>query len=1367
MNVYDDVLDATVVSHSVAGHFTTDEYTELITARTNIISVYKVENDGRHLLLTNEFNFRGKIKDIALIASNENNGENANENDDKESSLHPNLDYMLISSGIAKLSIVRFDMESNNLETISLHYYEDKLKATSLVELSHDSRLRIDPNGKCSLLFNNDSVAILPFVEDERLEEDEDVYMGDIGEEEHDQKRRKTQSQHSTNLTEPSIVLPLKDLNNEIQNVADIQFLKNYTKPTIAILYQPRLTWAGSLKLSKTPTCVMILTLDLFSANGNTKVEPIMIAKLQNLPWSWNRIVPTEKGTVIIGVNEIAYIDNTGVLQSVISLNSYSDKSIIKSKIVDNSKLELILNRDSMVTYWSSTKLNNIDGNNNDNNDLLVLMTEHSDLYYIQLEFEGKLLTTFDIIELPIANNIFINNLGPTCISSVNNNSSSVAALDIFIGFQSGNASLVRLNNMKSTIASRSSHTHTIDDDDNIFSEGDDNDDDDEDLYADDIHYNKSKDKSKEEIVETVEPFDIELLSSLTNIGPLTSVTIGADSSIEPRVKGLPNPSNGEMSIVATSGNGVGSHLVSIQPSVHPEIELALKFISITQIWTLKFKNKDKFLITTDSFKSKSDIYEIENNFAQFKEGRLRRDATTVYISMFGNDSRIVQVTTNHLYLYDLDFRRLTTIKFDYEVVHVSIMDNYILITVSRGDIKVYELETRQKKKLFKVNLPEILKEMVITSGLILKSDMCNEFLNLKDKQEEQLLFTFVTADNQIIFFTKDHNDRIFQLTGVDDLQDNLYVSTYQLPEEVIPDPSIKQAMLNTLGNKNKEIFLTILTFGGEVYQYKKSSKRASRFYKNACGNKLPIVGAPNNAYAKGVTGIERIMHYIPNYKGYSCIFITGNAPYIILKEDDSVPRLFKFANIPLVSLTPWGKRSVMCVDHMKNARVYTLDDTSIYYGNKLPLKSITINNVLQNFMTFNNITYHEKSQMFVASYTKEIEYVPKSENDELIVGCMDSAPHAKGFQSGVLLINPKTWGVIDQITLEANSLVNDLRSMIIQVDSKTKRNREYIVFGVGQVGTEDLPASGSFHMYDIISIGSEPGKPDATSKFEKFFSEEVRGAVTTVCELSGRFSISQSQKILVRDAQEDNNSVVPVAFFDTPVYVTDSKSFGNFFIVGDSMQGFQFIGFDAEPYRMLSLGRSMSKLETVAVDFLVNNGNLYFVVTDRNNILHVLKYAPDEPNSLSGQRLVHCSSFNLYSTNTCLQLLPKNEEFNEPNHDAMSYQVIGAQVDGSMFKVIPLDEDTYRRLYVIQQQLGEKEIQLGGLNPNMERLANDFYDISNIMRPVLDYNVIKKFASLPIQKRNNLGKKTGRRSDVNIWRDLIDIEFSLRTLSK
>ena len=1367
MNVYDDVLDATVVSHSATGHLTTLDYEELITVRTNILSVYRIDDGGRALVMTSEFKFAGKINDIALISPR-------GPQEAAETEPSP-LDCLIISTGVAKLSLLRFDEASNTLKTLSLHYYEDKMRSASLVEMAKTSQMRIDPGNKCLILLNNEVLAILPFCgaddEDEDDEDEDESYIPLENTDGPPVKRQKTDLPNQDNvahnsgaMTNQSLVVPLKELNSEIQNVSDFQFLRNFTKPTVAVMYQPKLTWAGSLKLEKTPTCIVIMTLGISSNEGKTTVEAVVISKLEKLPWTWNSIIPTEKGAVILGVNEIAYMDNTGVLQSVISINSFSEKDTIQSRVIDNSKMELLFHRGSVVNYWCSTKR---DGSspNSDSNDLLILMTEKSDLYYVQMEFEGKLLTKFDLVELPIANNIFIDNLGPLCISRVNS-STALTQLDLFIGFQSGNSLIVRLNNMKSTIASRTSHTMKVEQGENIFSDGEMDEDDEDDLYADDSLYKDNKESTTEEVVETVEPFDIEPLTSLLNIGPLTSMVVGKDTAIEPRVKGLPNPSNGEFSIVATSGNGVGSRLVAVQPSVHPDIQQALKFISITQIWNLKFKNRDKYLVTTDSAKSKSDIYEIENNFTLHKGGRLRRDATTVYISMFGDGKRIVQVTTNHLYLYDLDFRRLTTIKFDYEVVHVSVLDHYILVTVSKGDITVFELEQTQKKKLSKVVLPEILKEMVITSGLILKSDLCNEFLTLEDDQEEQLLFTFVTADNQIIFFTKDHNDRIFQLNGVDDLKENLFVSTYQLPEEVVPDPSIKQIMLNKLGHQNRETYLTILTFGGEVYQYKKSHKRSSRYYRNMCGSKLSITGAPNNAYPKGVVGIERIMHHIENYNGYSCILISGMVPYIIIKEDDSVARVFKFANIPLVSLTPWGKMSVMCVDHIKNARVYTLDNTKIYYGNKLPIKWIPINNVMQNFMTFNNIFYHERSEMYVVSYTKEIDYIPKSENDEIIIGYNENVPHAKGFQSGVLLINPLTWNVIDQVDLEVNSLVNDLRTMNIQLDTHTKRSREYVVFGVAQVGTEDLPASGSFYVYDIVPMAPDPGSPDMTSKFEKFFSEEVRGAVTTVCELSGRFAISQNHKIMVRDAQEDG-SVVPVAFLDTPVYVTDSKSFGNFFIVGDSMQGFEFIGFDAEPYRMIQLGKSISHFETVSVDFLVNNGDLYFVVTDRNNILHVLKYAPDEPNSLSGQRLVHCSSFNLFSANTCIRLLPKSEQFNDNKFPQASYQVIGTQTDGSIFKVVPLSEDSYRRMYVIQQQFVDKDVHLAGLNPNMERLTNKFYDISHIMRPVLDYNVISRFASLSIEKRTSLGKKTGRRSDVTIWRDLIDIEFSLRTLSR
>ncbi|CAL9734593.1 protein Cft1p [Monosporozyma servazzii] len=1380
MNVYDDILEPSVVSHSLTGHFTSTDHKELLLLKTNILSVFKC--NGASLTLEHEFKFEGKITDMIILSQH------------KDLGALKTLDHLLICSGIGKFSIIKFNPTKNKLETTSLHYYEDKFKDMSLMALAKKSQLRIDSNNKCILLFNNDNMAILPVLINQDEEEEEEEGYDDEDESDDGPKNKKAKLSDDR-LTGTSAIFEAKTLDSDIQNVIDIQFLNTFTKPTICIVYQPKLTWAGNKQLNPLPTKLTIINLDFKITETKTSINPTIISKLDGLDWGYHSLVPTFNGSLLIGDNQIAYIDNTGAIQNIILLNSFADKNWKRTKVVDNSSLEIMFNKSTFKHFWSPPilqsnrgKTPDIYGTNTDdmnlnsnNNEVLLLMDEDINLYYVQLEFEGRLLTKFNILNLPIVNDIFINNHEPTCISRVDSRNDNTT-MDLFIGFKTGNSLVVKLNNIASAVTTRDEHV-VENEDTKINSYLDDEDDEDEDmdnLYSDDVDDEESKGKKtngddsnieNHKTVQVVKPFDIEVIADFKNTGPITSMCVGKVSSIEKNIKGLINPNQNEYSLVTTSGNGTGSHLTAVQFSVQPSIELALKFISVTQIWNLKFKNKDKFLITTDSTKAKSDIYEADNNFALHKGGRLRRDAATVYISMFGEGKRIVQVTTNHLYLFDTTFRRLTTIKFDYEVVHVSVMDPYILVTVSRGDINVFEFDTKSKKKLFRVSLPDVLKEMVITSGLIAKSNMCNEFFaNMEDPSEEQMLFTFVTADNQIICFIKEHNNRIFQLNGVSELNEELYISTYVLPEEVVPDPSIKQIMLNKLGKNSKEEFLTILTFGGEIYQYKKSSIRHSRFYKNSSRNNFSITGAPDNAYAKGVSQIERIMHYIPNYNGFSVIFITGTVPYIIIKEDYSISRVHKFANIPLVSMTPWGTQSIMCVDDIKNARVYTLDIDNISYENKLPLKKIEINSTLNNYMTLTNITYHEKSETYIVSYSKQIDFIAKGEDNEKIqVGAIDDVPHAKAFKSGILLINPTTWNVIDEIEFQDDTMVNDVKTMLIQLDSRTKRKIEYVVVGLTNITSEDVPASGSFCLYDIITAVPEPGKPDTGYKFKQFFKEDVKSAVTKVCEISGRFVVSQSQKLMVRDAQEDN-SVVPVAFLDIPLYVTDIKSFSNLLLVGDAMQGLQFVGFDAEPYRMITLGKSVTNIETMCLEFLVNNGDLHFVVSDRDDILHILKYAPDEPNSLSGQRLIHCSSFKMYSTNSCMIMAPKNDEFSgsaENMRQKQAYQALGAQTDGSIFKVIPLKEATYRKLYFIQQQLCDKEVALGGLNARMERQDNKFLKVTHNLRPLLDANIIRRYTTLPIARRKNMAKKLGRNAHFDIWREMIDIEFSLRTLSQ
>ncbi|SCV03426.1 LAME_0H10330g1_1 [Lachancea meyersii CBS 8951] len=1310
MNIYDEVFDATKVTHSVLGRFTSEKVDQLIVARTNLLSVYQIIHE--RLVLCNEFKLSGRITGIALIPQ-----------------LQSVLQCLLVSTGKAKMSVVRFDPQRPmRLESLELHYYEDEFSKKSMLDLAQESKMRVDPENRCVFLCNNDVLAILPLkVNVEEEDEAYDVYQPST-------KKQKIEiGTPVRSLSEPSIIMRISELNQQIKNVVDIQFLNSFNRPTVAVLYQPRLAWCGNEKsVSKTSMRLMAITL-------NNK-KNTAIYQVERLPHDIHSILPLNNSCVLVGVNQIISVDNTGALQSTIQINSFAS-TLTSGKQVDKKSLEVMLNT---PVIWTSAMVSK-------DAEILLLMDHNAEIYSIILQSEGRLLLDFTLVRLPVSDHIFKSQHLPTCITPLKGGL-SLKACQLFIGFSSGDALTVKLVNLRSAFESKQTHEIELqpDEDEDYAS-----------LYGDDEGPARASVDGKLPS-DTLQPFEMEVIDRLINVGPITSMAVGKASSVEGTVQGLPNPNKNELAIVTTSGTGNTSSLNIMEHSVRPVVKQALKFTSVTKIWNLKVRKRDKYLVTTDSSAEKSELYEIGEKITSIKPKHFKRNVTTVEIVMIGGGKRIVHVTTKAVFLFNLGFKKLMTITFDFEVVHVSILDPFILLTNSKGEIKIYELDSKHRNKLTKVKLPEALEEMIITSGVILKSNICNEFFtNLVglEKEKEQLLFTFVAADNQIIFFPKDHHDRIYQLNGVDNLNDMLYFSTYQLPEEVVPDPSIKQVMINRLGKDNKEEYLTILTFGGEVYVYKRIG---NRFYKSMHCNDLQITGAPGNAYAKGVSSIERIAHYVKYFNGYSVILITGSVPYMIIKEDNSTPKIFKFANIPLVSLTSWGSESVLCVDDIKNARIVTLD-TTFSYSNRLPVKKVNVEDALKTYGSFNNVAYHERTGMYIVSYNKEIPYEAVSEDGQKMVGYDDEAVRAQGFQSGVLLLNPSTWRVIDEINFEKNSLINDMKTMLIQTNSRTRRKREYLVVGNTFLRDEDYGTMGSFYLYDISEVVPEPGKPDTNFKLKEIFHEEFRGAVSSVCEVSGRFLISQGQKVLVRDVQEDN-SVVPVAFFDVPIFVTDIKSYGNLLLIGDAAQEFQFVGFDAEPYRMIPLGKSVSRLATMSLEFLVNNGDVNFLVSDRDNILHVLKYAPDEPNSLSGQKLVHCTSFNLHSTNTCMKLLLKNNEFAQAS-SLPEYQVLGAQVDGSIFKVMPLTESSYRRLYVVQQHLVEKEVQMCGLNPKMERLHNSFYSLGHALRPMLDFTVIKDYCSLPINRRKQVAAKAGRQADFEIWRDLINVEYSTRSL--
>lgn len=150
----------------------------------------------------------------------------------------------------------------------------------------------------------------------------------------------------------------------------------------------------------------------------------------------------------------------------------------------------------------------------------------------------------------------------------------------------------------------------------------------------------------------------------------------------------------------------------------------------------------------------------------------------------------------------------------------------------------------------------------------------------------------------------------------------------------------------------------------------------------------------------------------------------------------------------------------------------------------------------------------------------------------------------------------------------------------------------------------------------------------------------------------------------------------------------------------------------------MILFGKTRTNMEVVAADFLPFDRQLYIVIADGDCNMHVMQFDPDHPKSLSGQRLLHKSTFNLGHLPTSMTLLPRHaigsdvdarmsdmsegdlaNSFPDTHH-----QILVTNQSGSIGLVTALDEQAYRRLTALQTHLYNNLDHACGLNPRSYR---------------------------------------------------------------
>ncbi|CAH0759559.1 unnamed protein product [Diatraea saccharalis] len=304
---------ATGIEHAVSCYFFNNDDVCLVTAGANIIKVFRLLPEGH----TKEVNAAGqpippKMK-LECLATYTLWGNVMSMAAVRCSSA--GRDLLLVSFREAKLSVLQYDPQTNNLITLSMHYFEEDDMKGGWTTHPHIPWIRVDPECRCAvMLLYGKKLAVLPFRKDITSEESDPLEAKPFG----DTKKSAPTQPVARAPTLASYVIVLKELDEKIDNILDIQFLHGYYEPTLLLLYEPVRTFAGRTAV-RNDTCAMAGV----SLNMSARVHPVIWAT-GGLPFDCLQAVPVQKplgGCLIMAVNSLIYL-NQSVPPYGVSLNS-------------------------------------------------------------------------------------------------------------------------------------------------------------------------------------------------------------------------------------------------------------------------------------------------------------------------------------------------------------------------------------------------------------------------------------------------------------------------------------------------------------------------------------------------------------------------------------------------------------------------------------------------------------------------------------------------------------------------------------------------------------------------------------------------------------------------------------------------------------------------------------------------------------------------------------------------------------------------------------------------------------------------------------------------------------------------------------
>ncbi|KAF4975163.1 hypothetical protein FZEAL_8018, partial [Fusarium zealandicum] len=1162
---------------------------------------------------------------------------------------------LLLAYKAAKMCLSEWNPEKNTLDTISIHYYEKDELHGAPWEVSFDeyvSYLEADPGSRCAAFqFGSRNLAILPFRQAE-----EDLEMDDWDEDLDGPRPVKEPTAVANGDSDsveaaytPSFVLRLPLLDPSLLHPVHFAFLHEYREPTFGILSssQERARSLGQ----KDHLSYKVFTLDLQQRASTT------ILSVTDLPRDLCKIVALPApvgGALLIGENELIHVDQSGKANGV-AVNSMAQQ-MTSFSLTDQADLNLRLEHCVIEQLYI------------ENGELLLILND-GQLGIVSFRIDGRTVSGLTIKMVPTEN-------GGNLIKSRASTATKLSRNSFFVGSETGDS--VVLGWSRKMGQEKRRKTRLIDADlaldvDDLDLE--DEDDEDDDLYATESAAAKpaqplnGSGKSGE--------LSFRIHDTLLSIAPIKDLTCGkAAFHPDSEEATLSNGVVSDLQLTGVVGRGNAAALAVLNRQIQPKVIGRFEFPEARGFWTMcvkkpmskvlganvavgsdyeTFGQHDKYMIVAkvdlDGYET-SDVYALTGaGFETLKDTEFDPAAGfTVEAGTMGKQMRIIQVLKSEVRSYDGDLG-LTQIlpMLDEEtgaeprVLSASIADPYLLLI--RDDSSVLIAQIDSNNELEEVEKTDASLQNTKWHSGCLYTDTKGAFqpsAGDKGVETEKIMMFLLSSTGALhVYALPDLSKPVYIAEGLCYVPPHLsadYTLRRGLAKENIREilvadlgDTVAQSPYLILRNQTDDIIIY------EPLRYRREGAEATlsatlTFKKTS---NTTLATTPAEATQDDTVQQPRFVPLRPcaNVNGYSTVFLPGPSPSFVIKSSKSIPRVIGLQGLGVRSMTTFHTegcdRGFIYADDEGIARVTQFPADTNFTELGISVKKVALNSDVRG------IAYHQPTGTYIAGCMINESFELPKDDDYHKEWARETLTFPPTMPHGILkLISPISWTVIHELELESCESIECMKTLHLEVSEDTKERRFLLGVGTALSKGEDLPIRGRVHVFDIVTVIPEPGKPETNKRLKAIAREDIpRGGVTAISEIGtqGLMLVAQGQKCMVRGLKEDG-SLLPVAFLDMNCHVSSARELPRtgLCLMADAFKGVWFTGYTEEPYTFKVLGKSSGRLPLLVADFLPDGTDLAIVAADADGDLHILDFNPEHPKSIEGMLLLHRTTFSV-----------------------------------------------------------------------------------------------------------------------------------------